>query len=221
MSEGSAFAGISTGADTKSVFKYRDEAMCNKWKRTDEEFLLCKFNVYSNPVGNYQVNGLTKGVITDVGAVKQIYAKYWASNKPTYSESYTGSAIPFPNEKLAFEGTDNKGLIKILNSRFEIVLDYPNSYYSDFGTKYVPPQVNIKFVDENNQDISKVYTIKLGNGVPFRSQSWTKKRDWRDGPMFYYNPDLPIRTQEQILIDSAYPCTNQEPDNFWGLTPPC
>ena len=38
--------------------------------------------------------------------------------------------------------------------------------------------------------------------------------------MFYYNPDLPIRTQEQILIDSAYPCSNQEPNNFWGLTPP-
>ena len=90
---------------------------------------------------------------------------------------------------------------------------------TDFGTVVVPPQVNIKFVDENQLDISKVYSIKLGNCVPFRSQSWSKKRNWDDGPMFYSNPNLPVRTQEQILIDSAYPCTNQEPENFWGLTP--
>ena len=221
MTEGSAFGGISTGNKSQEVFVYRDSQMCNKWNSHDENYKMCQFKVANNPYGNFKITGSIKDLLLKVSNTTAIYAKYWASNKPTYSESYTGSAIPFPNEKLAFEGTDNKGLIKILNSRFEIVLDYPNSYYSDFGTKYVPPQVNIKFVDENNQDISKVYTIKLGNGVPFRSQSWTKKRDWRDGPMFYYNPDLPIRTQEQILIDSAYPCTNQEPDNFWGLTPPC
>lgn len=221
MSEGSAFAGISTGSNSQKVFKYRDTQMCNKWNSYDENYKMCKFKVANNPYGNFKVSGSIKDLLLKVGTTTEIYAKYWASNKPTYCQSYTGSGIPFPNEKLAFEGTENKGLIRISNNRFEIILDYPNSYYTDFGIKYVPPQVNIKFVDGNDQDISKVYTIKLGNGLPFRSQSWTKKRDWNKGPMFYYNPDLPTRTQEQILIDSAYPCTNQEPANFWGLTPPC
>ena len=219
MSEGSAFAGISTGADTKSVFKYRDEAMCNKWKRTDEEFLLCKFNVYSNPVGNYQVNGLTKGVITDVGAVKQIYAKYWASNKPTYSESYSGSGLPYANEHMAYENTENRGIVEVENGGFKFTLDYPNSYYKHLGKVYVPPQVNIQFIDEKNIPLSKVYPIKLGNGIPFRSLTWSRKRDWNNGPLFYKNDNLPIRTQEQILKDSAFPCTNQEPKNFWGTRP--
>lgn len=220
MTEGSAFAGISSGINSRKVFKYRDAQMCNKWNSHDEDYKMCKFKVANNPYGNFKISGSIKDLLLKVSNTTEIYAKYWASNKPTYCQSYTGSAIPFPNEKLAFEGTENKGLIRIMNNRFEIVLDYPNSYYTDFGTIYVPPQVNIKFVDGTDQDISKVYTIKLGNGVPFRSQSWTKKRNWNDGPMFYYNPDLPIRTQEQILIDSAYPCTNQEPANFWGLTPP-
>ena len=31
---------------------------------------------------------------------------------------------------------------------------------------------------------------------------------------------LPVRTQEQILRDSSYPCINKMPDNFWGLAVP-
>lgn len=219
MSTGTTFAGISTGRDTQKIFKYRDEEMCNKWNSHDENYKMCTFKVSNNPYGNFKVSGSIKDLLLKVSNTTPIYAKYWASNKPTYGQSFSGSAIPFPNEKHAFEGSDNKGVLKVVNNIFEIVLDYPNSYYTDFGTVYVPPQVNIKFIDDAEQDISNVYTIKLGNGVPFRSQSWSKKRNWDDGPLFYNNPDLPIRTQEQILIDSAYPCTNQEPANFWGLTP--
>lgn len=220
MSEGSAFAGISTGNDSTKVFKYRSEELCNKWHSRDENYKMCKFVVHNNPVGNFKINGSIKDLLLNVSNTTNLHAKYWASNKPTYCQSYSGAGIPFPNEKMAFEGNQNNGIVKVINGNFEILVDYPNSYYTDFGTVYVPPQINIQFVDSNNNDISKVYTIKLGNGIPFRSQSWSKKRNWNDGPMFYYNPDLPIRTQEQILIDSAYPCSNQEPNNFWGLTPP-
>ena len=220
MSEGTAFSGISSGYDSKNVFKYRNEAMCNKWKRTDEEFLLCKFEVYNNPNGNYQVHGTTKDAISNVAAIKKIYAKYWASNKPTYSESYAGSGMPYATEKMAFDNTENKGIVPVEGINFSFKLDYPNSYYKDMGKTYVPPQANVVFVDENQQPLSKVYQIKLGNGIPFRSLTWPRKRNWNNGPMFYCNSDLPIRTQAQILEDSSYPCTNQEPKNFWGSVPP-
>ena len=77
----------------------------------------------------------------------------------------------------------------------------------------------LRFVDDQDKNISKNYVLKLGNGIPFRSLTWNKKMNWNDGPMFYSNPNLPVRNQEEILKQSAYPCTNQEPDNFWGLTP--
>ena len=39
--------------------------------------------------------------------------------------------------------------------------------------------------------------------------------------MFYKSlQTLPVRSQEQILRDSAYPKKNKMPKNFWGLTPP-
>jgi len=38
--------------------------------------------------------------------------------------------------------------------------------------------------------------------------------------MFYCNNNLPVRTQYQILVDSAYPTVNNVPKNFWGTMPP-
>ena len=40
--------------------------------------------------------------------------------------------------------------------------------------------------------------------------------------LYEENPHLSLlfRTQAQILEDSSYPCTNQEPKNFWGTVPP-
>lgn len=219
MSEGMAFAGISTGNNSSDVFKYRNNAMCDQWKKNTEDFELCKFDVYSNPYGNYKISGSTSGILSQIGVQKPVYAKYWAANKPTLSESYAGSGLPYASECQAMENTMNKGLVPVEGSQFTIQLDYPNSYYTDFYKTYVPPQVNIVFVDAEQKSISKVYTIKLGNGIPFRSLTWPRKRNWNDGPLFYCNNDLPIRTQAQILVDSSYPCTNQEPKNFWGQDP--
>lgn len=215
-----AFSGNSFGYDSKSVFKYRDTAMCDDWRRVSEDYLLCNFEIFNNPYGNYVVNGTTKNIISQINTATPIYAKYWASNKPTYSESYAGSGLPYPNEHEALQNSVNQGMVKVEDGKFSFNLDYPNSYYKDMFKTYVPPQVNIQFVDTNQKNISKVYTIKLGNGIPFRSLTWPRKRDWNRGPMFYCNNNLPVRTQAQILKDSAYPCTNQEPPNFWGLNPP-
>ena len=111
------------------------------------------------------------------------------------------------------------GVIEVINGSFSFNIRYPNSYYINLGTIYVPPQLRLMLVDKDNKQIGNLKTINLGEGIPFRTLSWPIKRDWDKGALFYKNDDLPVRTQYQILLDSAYPSTNKIPDNFWGLKP--
>ena len=82
------------------------------------------------------------------------------------------------------------------------------------GTKLIPPQVKIIFCDKNKVPISDIYVIQVGNGIPYRSLTWPQKRNWLNGAMFYCNNNLPVRDQQTILKNSAYPCTNKEAPNF-------
>ena len=85
------------------------------------------------------------------------------------------------------------------------------------------PHIYIKVCEGINNDGS-VHSIKLGNGAPFRSLTYPPQNKGdaaRCSPNFYATGHkLPIRTQEQILVDSGYPETNKMPPNFWGLRPP-
>ncbi len=220
MSSDLSFAGIDFGYDSDEVFKKRDEQMCSLWKNTDKEFELCSLKIMNNPYGSYIVKGKLKGALSQLALSQDVYLKFWAANKPTYILSYAGSGLPYPNEEIAFQDTNNIGAVKTIGNEFTFNLEYPNSYYKHLGKKYVPPQVKFMFCDGKNKGMSKVYTINLGNGIPFRSLTWNKRRDWNNGPLFYCNENLPIRTQEDILRQSGYPCRNREPSNFWGMKPP-
>ena len=60
--------------------------------------------------------------------------------------------------------------------------------------------------------------IRLGEDEkPFRTLTYpsNSSRNARDSPLFYYNPNLPIRGQEAILRSSAYPSNYHTPNNFW------
>ena len=215
-----AFAGISTGLDTEDIFKYRDEHMCEKWTSVEKDIGPCKVEIYGNPYGNVFINGNMKDILKEINLKNDVFVKYWAANKPTYSCSYAGSGLPFPNEFVAFQNQDNSGVVKSKNGSFHFKLHYPNSYYKHMGKVYVEPQVKLQFCSEDNVNLTGVHVVTLGNGIPFRSLTFPRKRDWLKGPMFYCNNNLPVRTQAQILKDSAYPCVNKEPANFWGLMPP-
>ena len=102
---------------------------------------------------------------------------------------------------------------KFIKLVFEI---YPN----DFLIKNAKTSFkNIKKIHISS-DLSNVLVLKLGQGIPYRSLTWPRKRNWNIGPMFFCNNNLPVRNQEQILRDSAYPKVNEEASNFWGLIPP-
>jgi hypothetical protein len=206
------FAGISFGYDADKIFKERNETMCSRWKVSQVQFKDTTVNIHYNSDGNFIIEGKAP--------IDVQFVKYWAASPPTYSLSFSGSGLPYPNEELALEKTPNQGVADVKNGFFQFPLEYPNSYYDQFLRKYVPPQVKFCYVDGNGENRGDVYVANLGDGIPFRTLVDTKKRDWNSGPLFYCNNNLPVRTQYQILLDSGYPAVNKVPQNFWGLMPP-
>lgn len=220
MSDNS-FAGISFGYNNDKVIKYRNENMCTKWESCYKDYEPFNIKLMRNTEGDYLISGKIKNNLSKYITKNNIYMKYWASNSPNYRTSYSGSGLPFPNEEIAFQESDNIGMVKLNNGSFIIKIHYPNSYYINNGTKLIKPEIKLRLIDSKNNKLSEIYKINLGNNIPFRYLSWDLKRNWNIGPMFYDNQNLPIRTQEQILKDSCYPSKNNEPENFWGLKPSC
>lgn len=181
------------------------------------EQLKCDGVVENMGNGEYLVKGKVNGGASDA------VITYWAANPPTFSTSYAGSGLPYANPLQAYEDTPNKGSVRAVNGNFQFRIRFPNSYYVGLGTIHVKPHVNIKVCDSANPEGGEVHRIDLGNGIPFRALTYAPPPlTWpRYGPEFYSGREsLPIRTQEQILRDSAYPSVNEYPSNFWGLKPP-
>jgi hypothetical protein len=155
-----------------------------------------------------------EGVIHEGIQNNTIY--YFAASPPDYRATYTGSGLPFANAQQAFDNTPNKGNLKLLDGTFQIDLMFPNAYYTSLGTVCVPPTLYISYT--NNMGKERNVSIKLSEGIPYRSLTYHMKR--KDAMFYGHGWSLPVRTQEQILRDSDYPSTNQMPNNFWGLRPP-
>lgn len=129
--------------------------------------------------------------------------------------SFTGSGLPFPNANHAFENTPNTGTVIVdALGKFTIKCLMPNAYYVGLGSTYIPPTLYITWNDGMQQ---KDRSIVL-NGIPFRKLTYP----WQRTDATFYEKYLPIRSQEQILRDSAYPTTSmiESSTNFWGLKPP-
>lgn len=140
--------------------------------------------------------------------------EYLAPSPPDYRESFTGSGLPFANKQQAYQGTPNKGSVNVVNGEALMNLILPNSYYDDFST-IVEPYVDIFYTTVH---ADRHLTIRLGNRVPYRSLDVPLART---DPMFYSKGwSMPVRTQEQILLDARYPAKNKMADDFWGLKPP-
>ena len=147
--------------------------------------------------------------------------EYYAGNPPTYMFSYGGSALPYPNAQVAYSNSSNNGKLVIKGNFYSFNITSPNAFYSGLGTKYVEPHVIIRITDISGYIYQPIF-VRLDNGIPYKSLTYSPPPNtWpRSSPLFYYGKDqLPIRTQEQILKDSAFPKTNKYPNNFWGLKP--
>lgn len=153
---------------------------------------------------------ITLDVFPDNGSVE-----YVAASPPDHRSSFGGSALPFASAKQAFEGTPNRGTITVTADRkVSVNLQYPNAYYAGLGSDYIPPTVYIRYM-VNGKPIH--VKVKVSHGIPYRSLAHPVSRS---GAEFYDNlTQLPVRSQEQILLDSAYPNVNAQASNFWGLKP--
>ena len=129
--------------------------------------------------------------------------------------------MPYPNAEVAFQQTPSYGSVPVKSDgSFSFSIPFPSGYYTNLGTLYVQPHVRVQVI--SNGQANSVETIKVAEGVPFRLLTYppVPQTAPRCSPQFYDNRDiLPVRTQEQIIRDSAYPTTNAMPANFWGLTP--
>jgi hypothetical protein len=219
MSDNS-FAGINfNDPESKSIFEHHRENMCPQFKNINDSMFIFNLNIKMKNNNAYMISGTIDGSIGAMSNSEKLYVKYSAPNPPTYNSNFSGSGLPFPTEEIAFENTPNKGVAEIVNGQFSFTIRYPNSYYINMGSVYVGPHVKLLIVDKDNRELSPVENIKLGQGIPFRTLTWPVQRNWNMGPLFYENKDLPVRTQYQILLDSAYPSTNKVPNNFWGTMP--
>lgn len=126
--------------------------------------------------------------------------------------SFTGSGLPYASKSQAFYNSPNVGQAKIENGRFRIVLKRPNSYYGDFNT-VVHPSVTIRY--NYGKDALKV--ALHNERVPYRSLQYPMLRKAKQ--QMFYAQSLPVRSQEQVLRDSAYTDLKPEHSLFWGLKP--
>ncbi len=166
-----------------------------------------------------------KGVINETVRGGRISFK--AANPMDRISSFSGAGLPFANYQQAFDNTPNKGEIELtMGNNFQINILLPHSYYVSLGTVLVCPTL---FIEYNNGIKDITLAIKLTSPVPYRSLTYplSQYHASRSDASFYEGMwDLPVRSQEQILRDSAFPSQEENaihykiPGNFWGLKPP-
>ena len=199
-----AFAGPSHGYDSSVYYAQRKNSMCDKYRVKYINTPEFSSQLVDNGNGSYRVDGKLNESISGT-------LQYIAAAPPTVGSSFSGSNLPFANEDIAFVNTPNKGVTEVKNGRFTLNIRYPNSYYEFLGKVFNPPQVILYHVESD-----KEFVLPLGGSVPFRTLSHPENRT---SSLFYSNENLPIRTQANIIKDSAYPQQNFTPENFWGLRP--
>lgn len=155
------------------------------------------------------------GVINEQIDNNKLY--YIAAAPADYRGSFSGSGMPFYNEKQAYDNTPNVGnQIVTKEGAYSIKLVYPNAYYNSLEGPIVNPHIKIYFYIKG---IQKNIILNFKNRIPFRDIRFYGDGNYRKNVNFYNNTNLPVRSQEDILISAQYPSTNTVPPNFWGYKP--
>lgn len=173
--------------------------------------------------GNMSVSGARYNftIQASISAVPDNATLYYVAGRPADRiSSYSGSQLPFPTESMAFMDTPNVGQTTVHpNGDFSIQVLYPNAYYNN--TVWVPPAVYVMYAVNGHKHTD---IILLGNAAAYRDLHHPYIRKSAD---FYYPlSSLPVRSQEEILVNSAYNCASEKSTQavetakeFWKLRP--
>ncbi len=114
-----------------------------------------------------------------------------APNPPDKRSSYSGSALPFPCQEIAFEKTKN--FYEITNTGvIDVKFTFPNSYYNPEGTVKICSPIAL-ILDNNN------YVYETKDLYPLK----TLRDRVRGTPLFYGLKEmiLPIADAEDTMVN--------------------
>lgn len=151
------------------------------------------------------------------GSVYDNNMTFAAASPPDRHASFSGSGLPFTCASQAFDHTKNIGTVKVGPlGDFIVKCQMPNAYYIGLGTTYVQPTLYFSWKDGHGN--MKNRSVAVAPGIAYRKLTYP----WQRTNASFYDGmwDLPVRTQEQILRDSAYNASHESSPNFWGLKPP-
>lgn len=150
---------------------------------------------------------------------------YLAASPVDRGGSFSGSGFPFTCESMAFESTPNKGVLNVkVDGFYSVEIRLPNSFYQRLGSDLIPPTIFIRY-----QCLGKEVIVarQIDESIPFRTLTYPKARhnvtfyDKGHTRDFMNSSQDDVKTQEQILRDSGYPCCSMtQPLDFWGLVTP-
>lgn len=144
-----------------------------------------------------------------------------SGNPVEHRASFSGSGLPFASYDQAFDSRSFEVIKVDENGIFMLDTFIPNSYMVALGSVKVPPSIMFVYKSMNGEE--KSFVVKVCNGIPFRTLTYPRGGNGsasRKDAYFYDNiRNLPVRSQETILIESAYPEDLSMPKNFWNLKP--
>jgi len=193
----------------------------NDWSIIYKHLPFCDLQIYHQKKQHkYVISGTLKSNLYILSSTQPLLCEYQAADSPTYNYSFSGSQLPYPNNIIAFESSENCGNVPIENGRFVFHIESPNSYYSEMGKLLVPPEVRIRILAASNHiPVSHFQSVILNHYNMYRTLHHPIERQLN--PQYFYDirNQPPVRSQYQILLDSAYPNQNNQSSRFWNGKP--
>jgi len=142
---------------------------------------------------NFEINNkilIIKGFFKNINAYKNIVI--CAPNPPDIRTSYSGTALPFPNEEIAYHNTINYYEVK--DGIIDILFKIPNSYYSTDGYNKIKTPIML-IIDD------KKIIYEFDDLCPLK----TIRDRVRGNPSFYAIKEviLPVTTAENNMYNYA------------------
>lgn len=146
----------------------------------DNDFVQCVVTFLKSE-RNDNVRIRLQGTIKQIGSARSAIVS--AANPIDRMSNYTGSGLPFPCARIAFENTPNHARVSDPSGQFDLDFAYPNGYYTLDAYSKIEPSI---FVTIEWKDASREQTVvrlPLDDPLPIRTLSY--RPNYYKGPHYY------------------------------------